>query len=54
MTTKYITTYVASGYTLAEVYDTLSITSTGGVGGSGVYSGHTATVINDEIGRAHV
>jgi len=47
MTTKYITTYVTGGYTLAAIYSTLSISSTGGVGGPGVFSGHTATIIND-------
>jgi hypothetical protein len=47
MTTKYITTYVAAGYTLAAKYNTLIITSTGGVGGTGVSCAHVATIIND-------
>ncbi|MGI8839602.1 MAG: beta strand repeat-containing protein [Caulobacteraceae bacterium] len=46
MTTKYITTYVAAGYTLTSAYSVLDITSTGGVGGTGVYAFSPATIDN--------
>jgi len=51
MTTKTLSTYVAAGYTLASQYDTLDITTTGGVGGYGVFLNHLATLDND--GRVH-
>jgi hypothetical protein len=47
MTTKYITTYVAAGYALSSADSTPSITSTYGVGGTGVYSTHKASIIHD-------
>ena len=46
MTTKTLSTYVAAGYTLASQYDTLDITATGGVGGSGLLLNHLATLAN--------
>src|SRR5450432_1743701 len=36
MTTKTISTYIAAGYTLATKYNVVKITSTGGVGGTGL------------------
>jgi len=47
MTTKTISTYIAAGYSLASQYDTLDITSTGGVGGFGVQLHSAATLNND-------
>ncbi|MBA3812472.1 MAG: hypothetical protein H0X27_12665 [Caulobacteraceae bacterium] len=46
MTATTLSTYAASGYTLSPSYDELDITATGGVGGSGVYSNHFATLSN--------
>lgn len=46
MTTKTLSTYAAGGYVLAPSYSELDITKTGGVGGSGVYTGHFATISN--------
>ncbi|MBA3812609.1 MAG: hypothetical protein H0X27_13400 [Caulobacteraceae bacterium] len=46
MTTKTISTYVAGGYDLSPSYSELDITTKGGVGGSGVYSDHFATISN--------
>ena len=46
MTAKTLSTYAASGYTLSPSYSELDITATGGVGGSGVYSDHFATLSN--------
>jgi hypothetical protein len=46
MTTKTLTTYAAAGYTLASAYSELDITTTGGVGGTGVYCNHYATISN--------
>jgi hypothetical protein len=46
MTTKTISTYIATGYTLAAQYDTLEITSTGKIGGTGVVLNHAASVTN--------
>ncbi len=37
MTTKTISTYIAPGYTLSSGYDVLTITTKGGVGGTGLY-----------------
>ncbi|MGI8840473.1 MAG: beta strand repeat-containing protein [Caulobacteraceae bacterium] len=45
MTTKTVTTYSASGYSLSPSYSELDITKTGGFGGD-VYSGHDATLSN--------
>jgi hypothetical protein len=47
MTTKVISTYVAARYSLSPIYNTLSITSTGGVGGAGISASQQATIIND-------
>jgi len=47
MTTKTLSTYVAAGYTLASQYDTLDITATGGIGGSGLKLDAPAKVVND-------
>jgi len=44
-----ISTYIAAGYSLASKYDTLDITSTGGVGGFGVQLHSAATL--DNYGR---
>src|ERR1700722_2886797 len=47
MNTKTISTYDSSGYSLnASLYNTLTITSTGTVGGSGLYASGSATVFN--------
>ncbi|MEO7027272.1 MAG: hypothetical protein ABI056_06930, partial [Caulobacteraceae bacterium] len=46
MTTKVISNYVAAGYTLSSAYSVLDITSTGGVGGRGVYAFSPATIDN--------
>ena len=56
MPTKTISTYAAGGYTLGAAYDTLTITATGGVGGTGVSAANLATVanagtINATVGR---
>ncbi|MEO7026791.1 MAG: hypothetical protein ABI056_04470, partial [Caulobacteraceae bacterium] len=51
MTTKILSTYAAAGYTLASQYDTLDITTSGGVGGSGVQLNLIATL--DNYGRIH-
>ncbi|MGI8839595.1 MAG: hypothetical protein ACR2F8_02230 [Caulobacteraceae bacterium] len=49
MTTKTLSTYIAAGYTLASGYDTLDITTSGGVGGTGVLLNHLATL--DNLGK---
>lgn len=46
MTTKTISGYYAAGYSLSTTYSELDITTTGGVGGAGVFSGHFATILN--------
>jgi len=46
MTTKTISTYVAAGYSLASKYSELYISSTGGVGGTGVYAVAAASIVN--------
>ena len=46
MTTKTLSTYAAGGYVLAPAYTELDITKTGGVGGNGLYCGHSATISN--------
>ena len=46
MTTKTLSTYVAAGYTLARKFDELIITSTGGVGGTGVTARASAIIDN--------
>ncbi len=46
MTTKIINTYVAAGYTLNAKYNELEITSSGGVGGSGLHLTAYARVIS--------
>jgi len=46
MTSKIISTYIAGGYTLAAAVNYVSITSTGGVGGTGIYSSHYAKIVN--------
>ncbi|MGI8839594.1 MAG: beta strand repeat-containing protein [Caulobacteraceae bacterium] len=51
MTTKTISSYVAAGYTLAAGYDTLDITTAGGVGGTGIALNHLASL--DNYGRIH-
>ncbi len=45
MTTKTVSTYSATGYSLSPSYSELDITKTGGFGG-GVYSGHDASLSN--------
>jgi len=37
MTTKTISTYIAAGYSLSSAFSRLVITTTGGVGGNGLY-----------------
>ncbi|MGI8840472.1 MAG: beta strand repeat-containing protein, partial [Caulobacteraceae bacterium] len=46
MNTKTISTYIAAGYTLARRFDTLDITSTGTIGGYGLFLQHLAAVNN--------
>jgi hypothetical protein len=47
MTTKTLSTYAAAGYTLLSKYSGLLITSTGGVGGTGLHVNFYAKVYND-------
>ena len=46
MTAKIISTYIAAGYTLSSSFDGLIITSTGGVGGTGV-TAHPGAYVNN-------
>jgi hypothetical protein len=47
MTTKIISTYITAGYSLAAKYSALDITTTGGIGGTGLTLAAAATVDND-------
>ena len=47
MTTKTISTYIAAGYTLSSAYSRLVITTSGGIGGTGLFAGSYAKIFND-------
>src|SRR5260221_1417298 len=52
MTAKIISTYIAAGYSLNSKYSQLTITTSGGIGGTVLYAGSYAQVFNRGVVHA--
>jgi len=53
MTTKYIFTYMAAGYTLSSAYSALVIETKGGIGGTGLFAPFGAQIYNYGVVYGH-